>query len=63
MNETTLQYEITLENGDKRIITEKDIRKGTRVFYTETGPGFGMEAVVEIKVLPHPRILNPPKDA
>ena len=50
------QFEITLETGERYILTEADIQKGTRLFYTDVGPGFGAEAVIHIRQLPHERI-------
>lgn len=50
------QFEITLETGERHILTETDIQKGTRLFYTDVGPGFGAEAVISIRQLPHERI-------
>ena len=55
---TSKQYQITLENGDKCIITDADLKHRSRLFYTDVGPGFGMEAVVEITLLPNERIIN-----
>lgn len=52
------QYEITLETGERKVINEADMRKGTRVYYSDMGPGFGMEAVVGIQILPQKRILD-----
>ena len=52
------QIEIKLENGERRILNEADIRKGTRLYYSDIGVGFGMEAVVEIRSLPNERILE-----
>ena len=52
------QCEMTLENGERKIINDADLRKGTQVFYTELGPGFGMEGVIGIRILPNTRILD-----
>ncbi|MDE0084770.1 MAG: hypothetical protein OXU23_03595 [Candidatus Poribacteria bacterium] len=51
------QYEITMESGERRIVNDNDIKKGN-LYYTEIGPGFGMEAIVGIRLLPHQRILD-----
>jgi len=45
------QFEITMENKERRILSEADLKKGSLVYYSELGPGFGMEAVVEIRPL------------
>ena len=55
---TSKQYQITLENGDKCIITDADLKHRSRLYYTDVGPGFRMEAVVEITLLPNERIIN-----
>ena len=52
------QYEITLENGERKILNDADLRKGTQVFYSELGPGFGMEGIINIRPLPNKRILD-----
>ena len=52
------QYEITLENGERRIINDADLKKGSHVFYTEIGPEFGMEGIIGIRPLPNKRILD-----
>ena len=44
-----MKYEITLENGQRRILTDADIRKATLLYYTEIGIEFGTEAVVDIQ--------------
>ena len=51
------QYEITLETGERKIINDADIEKGS-LYYTEIGPGFGMESIVGICLLPNERILD-----
>ena len=51
------QYEITLENGECKIINETDLKRG-HMYWTEVGPGFGMECVTEIRQLPDERILD-----
>ena len=48
-----MKYEITLENGERRILSDADIRKATLLYYTEIGIEFGTEAVVDIQ-----RVLN-----
>ena len=45
-------FEIIMENKERRVLTEADIEKGSLVYYSEIGPGFGMEAVVAIRPLP-----------
>lgn len=50
------QFEITLETGERRVLTEADIRNGTHLFYTEIGLEFGSTAVTAIRQLPHERI-------
>lgn len=51
------QYEITLETGERRIINDTHLEKG-HLCYTEVGPGFGMECVTGIRLLPNERILD-----
>jgi len=51
------QYEITLETGERKVINDADIEKGN-LYYTEVGPGFGMECIVGIRLLPNERILD-----
>ncbi|MDE0316644.1 MAG: hypothetical protein OXM61_17295 [Candidatus Poribacteria bacterium] len=51
------QYEITLETGERKIVNDTELKKGN-LYYTEIGPGFGMEAIVGIRLLPHQRILD-----
>lgn len=51
------QYEITLKTGERKIINESDLKRGN-LYYTELGPGFGMEAIVGIRLLPNERILD-----
>ena len=51
------QYEITMESGKRRIVDDNDINKG-HLYYTEIGPGFGMECVTAIRLLPNERILD-----
>lgn len=60
---TSRQYELTLENGERRIITEEQLKKGTYLYYTEIGQEFGMVAVVDIQTLPNKRILSEQADA
>ena len=55
---TSKQYQITLENGEHRIITENQLKNGACLYYTDVGPGFGMEAVVNITPLQAERIVN-----
>lgn len=55
---TSKQYQITLENGEHGIITEDELKNGARLYYTDVGPGFGMEAVVNITLLRTERIIN-----
>ncbi|MDE0554981.1 MAG: hypothetical protein OXI24_12230 [Candidatus Poribacteria bacterium] len=51
------QYEITLETGEKKIINDTHLKNG-HLYYTELGPGFGMESIAAIRVLPQERILD-----
>lgn len=51
------QYEIKLENGDRKIINETDIKRGC-LYYTEIGLGFWIECITEIRELPRERILD-----
>ena len=46
-----MKYEITLENGQRRILTDADIRKATLLYYTEIGIEFGTEAIVDIQLV------------
>ena len=51
------QYEITLETGEKKIINDTHLQNG-QLYYTELGPGFGMESITAIRVLPQERIYE-----
>ena len=42
------KWMVTLENGERRILTEKHLNQGTFLFYTEIGLEFGTIAVVDI---------------
>ena len=48
-----MQYVIKLENGERCVLSDADIRKATRLYYTEIGIEFGTEAVVAIQRVPH----------
>lgn len=52
------QFEFTMETGERCILTEADIRRGTNLFYTEIGLEFGSEAVTAICQLPKERIQH-----
>lgn len=52
------QYELTLETGERKIVNDAELKRGSNLYYTEIGPGFGMEAIVGIRLLPHQRILD-----
>lgn len=49
--ETHKHYQLTLEDGERSTLTDAHIQDGTRLFYTELGPGFGMVAVVNMTLL------------
>ena len=46
------EFQIVLENGERRTLTQSDIEGGTCLFYTEIGLEFGAEAVIGITALP-----------
>lgn len=55
------QFEIKLEDGERRLLSAADLKRGTLVYYSELGAGFGMEAVVEIHPLPETPEPTPDK--
>ena len=61
--QTRKQYQLTLENGERKTITDTHIKDGSRLFYTEIGPGFGMEAVVTITPLPDDALIENAQNA
>ena len=42
------KFQIALENGERRTLTDEDIEGGTYLFYSEIGLEFGAEAVIGI---------------
>ena len=46
------EFQIVLENRERRTLAQADIAGGTCLFYTEIGLAFGAEAVIGITALP-----------